>query len=532
MLKPGDIAPAIALPQPGGEELVSISYDRGPTVAAFIETDCPTCRLALPYLQKLADAIGPERAQVICVSQDSGLATTVFKSQMRLSIQTLLDKDLSVSRAFDPVSVPGIFLIDSDGRVQAAYSSFSKIELRQLADDTFRLCSMEPVEVIPQHDGNPEAKSGCVSRHLVDHSLNDDEVGEDNSGLYSRQGRQASRMMVNEDPSDFCRDFDNLPVIPPTLARVSEMIAACGLPGDEIIAFVPPNYGAATVEKIAANAVMAGCRPEMMRVLLPLIRAACDEKFNLHGVQATTHFAAPLIIVNGPVREELGFASGSNVFSNVSKANSTLGRAFQLILTNIGGARPGQIDMSTLGNPGKFSYCIAENEEQNPWDPFHTEFGFASSQSAVTLFAAEPPRGVSEHYARDARELMRVISLTLATIWSPRLCGPMEAIVVLCPEHTKTIHQGGFTKGDVRDFLFENTCIPASLFEPEDTGEGTQMTGMYERLSLRGETHYRKFARPEQIRIIVAGGTAGKFSAVIGSWLTGERGSQLVSYPI
>src|SRR5260370_52424 len=132
-----------------------------------------------------------------------------------------------------------------------------------------------------------------------------------------------------------------------------------------VVAGVPPCYGEATVEKIAANAVMAGCRPEMMRVLVPLVRALCDESFNAHGVQATTHFAAPLVIINGPVRQELGFWSRQNVFSNVARANSTLGRALQLILLNMGGARPDGIDMSALGNPGKFASCIAENEEEN-----------------------------------------------------------------------------------------------------------------------------------------------------------------------
>ena len=145
---------------------------------------------------------------------------------------------------------------------------------------------------------------------------------------------------------------------------MARLLAATRHSPHEVIGRIPPNYGAATVEKIAANAVMAGCRPEMMRVLLPLVRAACDERFNLHGVQATTHFAAPLVVVNGPVRAELGFWSRQNVFSNVARANSTVGRALQLMLTNLGGARPHEIDMSTLGDPGKFSYCIAENERR------------------------------------------------------------------------------------------------------------------------------------------------------------------------
>src|SRR5262249_13666999 len=163
-------------------------------------------------------------------------------------------------------------------------------------------------------------------------------------------------------------------IIPPTLDRVERMMQASSYKPTQIIARVPPNYGMATVEKIAANAVMAGCTPEMMQVLISTVRAACDERFNLHGVPATTHFAAPLLIINGRRHQRLGFACRGNVFSNVARANSTLGRGLQLLMTNIGGARPGEIDSSTLGNPGKFSYCIAENEEENPWYPLHTEF--------------------------------------------------------------------------------------------------------------------------------------------------------------
>jgi len=144
---------------------------------------------------------------------------------------------------------------------------------------------------------------------------------------------QRHQQAAEADPFEYCMEAfgDPLPVVPPTVERVERMLAAAGLPPQEVIARIPPNYGAATVEKIAANAVMAGCKPEMMRVLIPLLRAACDERFNLHGVQATTHFATPLVILNGPIRRELGFHSAGNVFSNVARANSTLGRALQLI---------------------------------------------------------------------------------------------------------------------------------------------------------------------------------------------------------
>ena len=309
------------------------------------------------------------------------------------------------------------------------------------------------------------------------------------------------------------------------------MFRATTLAPEEIIALVPPNYGQATIEKIAANAVMAGCAPEMMRVLIPLLRAVCDERYNIHGVQATTHFAAPLVIINGPVRHELGFVSGSNVFSNVARANSTLGRALQLILTNIGGAKPGEMDMSTLGNAGKFSQVIAENEEENPWEPLHVEHGFTREQSALTLFAAEPPRGVSEHNARSGRTVLKAICRALATVWTYRMCAMFEAFVILCPEHVKTLTRDGFTKQTVREFLFSNTGIPLHHYSDGD-GEGVQYQHLYEQITIDGEPCYRKFAKPEQIHIVVAGGTAGKFSAVLGSWATGPRGSQVVTYPI
>jgi hypothetical protein len=308
------------------------------------------------------------------------------------------------------------------------------------------------------------------------------------------------------------------------------MIAATGLVPDHVIGRIPPNYGAATVEKIAANAVMAGCGPAMMPVLLTAVRASLDERFNLHGIQATTHFAAPLLLLNGPIRNELNFCCGSNVFSNTARANSGLGRAFQLILTNIGGARPGEIDMSTLGNPGKFAFCIAEHEEESPWEPLHVEAGHRPETSTLTLFGADPPRGVSEHHAREGSQILRAISHTLATVWSFRMCGATDALVVICPEHAATLHRDGFTKADVRDFLFNQTGIPQS--EYAFGGEGEKLTGNFQEIEIEGQKCYRKFRAPEAIRIIVAGGTAGKFSAVLGGWASGERGSQMVTYPI
>lgn len=526
MLQPGAQAPSFSLPQ---LDEGSRQFQQGkPALLIFFETDCPTCRLTIPYINRLAQLAGA-KADVIGISQDAEAPTRELVEQAPIRFPVLLDGDLSVSREYDPQAVPTLFLVDGAGKIARTSVAFDKADLNAIAAEMLG----EPFELAGKHDGAPQTRPGCVSRHLEPRA--DGELAS-SVNLYAERGARASRIELSDDvdPCEFCylAGFaDPLPVIPPTVERVERMLAATTLPPDRIVARVPPNYGMATVEKIAANAVMAGCEPEMMRALVPLIRAACDERFNIHGVQATTHFAAPLIVVNGPVRHELGFACGSNVFSNVARANSTLGRAFQLILANIGGARPGELDMSTLGNPGKFSYCIAENEEENPWPPLHTEFGFDRGQSAVSLFAAEPPHGVSEHNARDGRTILRAISRALATVFSYRFCFGWEAMVVLCPEHVKTLSRSGFTKDSIREFLFENTGIPIREYET-DGGEGTQFTQLYQRATINGEECYRKFARPDQIRIVVAGGTAGKFSAVIGSWATGPRGSQMVSYPI
>jgi peroxiredoxin len=538
MLQSGEQAPAFSLRALGTSQSHALSWPAAAaTLVIFFETDCPTCQLTFPYLSRLAERLAGRDLNILAISQDPETATTRFAEQMSLRVPVLLDEDLAVSRQFDPLAVPSLFLLDGAGRVLRTQTAFDKAELNAIAAELCARAQVEPFELAAAFDGAPATKPGCTSRHLEPPpDASDDGAANVTTNLYAKPNTRAARIELNDeaDAVEYClaAGFDALPVVPPTVARVERMLRATSHAPEEVIALIPPNYGQATVEKIAANAVMAGCEPALMRVLLPLVRAACDERFNLHGVQATTHFAAPLIIVNGPVRNELEFASGSNVFSNVARANSTLGRAFQLMLTNLGGARPGEIDMSTLGNPGKFAYCIAEREELNPWEPLHVEQGCAREQSAVTLFAAEPPRAVSEHRARSGRTVLKALCRALATVWSYRMCAGLEAVVVLCPEHVATIHRDGFSKQQVREYLFEHTGIPVRAFELDEDGEGVNFAAHYERVTIDGEACYRKFRAPEQIKIVVAGGTAGKFSAVLGSWTTGPRGSQMVTYPL
>jgi hypothetical protein len=494
-------------------------------VIAILQTDCPTCRLIAPYLNTLASYKTP----LVAISQDGEDATREFVRQMEICFPVERDPEFQRSKRFNVVTVPTLYVVDDRDRVVRQEAGFDKNALNEVA----ALLGHPPIATA--HDGAPAFKPGCTSRHLEIHT---DDPGTAALDLYSKRGGWASVLDLGdgEDPVEYCyRTFgDALPVVPPTVERVEKMLAGCAAGRDprEVIARIPPCFGEATVEKIAANAVMAGCLPAMMRVLIPLTRAVCDERFNAHGVQATTHFAAPLIVVNGPVRQELGFHCRQNLFSNVARANSTLGRALQLILLNLGGARPTEIDMSALGNPGKFSFCIAENEEENPWEPLHVTQGVAPDQSAVSLFAAEAPHGVSEHNARTARGVLKAITYALATVWSYRSCMGSEALVVLCPEHVRTILRDGFNKKDIREFLFLNTGIPLRCYRDGELGEGIAQRNMYKEITIDGEPCYQKFRSPESIKIVVAGGTAGKFSAVLGSWSTGPRGSQMVTYPI
>jgi len=192
---------------------------------------------------------------------------------------------------------------------------------------------------------------------------------------------------------------DGLPIVPPTLQRVEAMLAE-----------IPPIWGAATVEKLAINAVMAGCLPEYLPVLIAAVEAIADPVFNLYAIQATTHPCAPLMIINGPIREALGMNYSSGSFGPGWRANATIGRAMRLVLLNVGGAYPGVGDMSTQGAPSKFSYCVAENEEENPWEPLHVERGFRPDQSAVTVMAGEPPHNINDHSGRSADDILTIVA--------------------------------------------------------------------------------------------------------------------------
>ena len=294
---------------------------------------------------------------------------------------------------------------------------------------------------------------------------------------------------------------DGLPVIPPVPARVEAAIAASGLPGDEVVAAIPPLFGEATVEKIAANAVMAGCLPDYMPVVLAAVRAVCTSSFNLYGIQDTTNPVAPLVIVNGPIRTALNMNPGTNAFGQGNRANATIGRALRLILLNIGGGKPGELDRATQGMPGKYTFCAPEHEERNPWSPFHVERGLQPDDSAVTVFGVHGFHNIIDLTASTAPELMDMLAAGMAVIGTNNMTHGGDTVLALAPEHAEQLHAGGYSKDDVRRYLFERAR--ADITRLPDAFVELMLTRRPRWVDPRS---YPVVDTPEEIHLLVVGG--------------------------
>jgi hypothetical protein len=256
---------------------------------------------------------------------------------------------------------------------------------------------------------------------------------------------------------------DGLPICPPTEAAVNAMLRYTDRGRDDVVASLPPRNGAATVEKIVINAVMAGCRPEYLPVLITAVEIMVRPEYNLYGRQTTTHPGAHLLIINGPIRRELDVNCKHNVFGHGWRANATMGRALRLILINVAGNKPGVTDMATHGHPGKYSYCMGEDEEGSPWQPFHVERGFAPETSAVTLFCAEAPHNVNDQVSKTPEMYLGSAASTMATLGGNGLYRSAlrgEQGLVITSESAKWIADFGWSKNDVRNFIYENARKP------------------------------------------------------------------------
>ena len=311
---------------------------------------------------------------------------------------------------------------------------------------------------------------------------------------------------------------DGLPVVPPTPEKIAAVIDALGGEPQQLEAVVPPRRGRLTREVLAINMVMAGCKPEYAPIVRAAMRALCLEAFNLGGVQATTHMASPLLVVNGPIRKEIGMNAGCNCFGSGNRANATIGRAIRLILLAVGGGTPDDLDKSCLGSPAKYTYCIAENEELSPWAPYHVEHGLSPDESSVFVIAAEPPHSVTNHVANDAEGILDSIVSAMSTFAHNNSVSSGSCAVVIGPEHAATIAKCGWSRHDVRNYLWMNAGNKFSAIT---------FNGRYGKIYNRNLPRWYKrepdaripiVPSADDIHLFVAGGDAGRFSAFIPGW--------------
>ena len=300
---------------------------------------------------------------------------------------------------------------------------------------------------------------------------------------------------------------DGMPLYVPTEAAVAGLVDT--MRGDnEPVGPISPRQVTPTLSSLAANAVMAGCKPAYFPAVVAALRACLKPEYNLHGTLATTHPCTNMVLLNGPIRQEIGINCSSNCFGQGWRANAAIGRALQLIMVNVGGARPADMDRATQGSPGKYAFCFGENEEESPWEPFHVRAGFDAGDSVATTMAAEAPHNINDHGSNSGAGILTTIAGTICQVGSNNvyLNGPM--FVVFGPEHAQTVARDGFTVETVQEFLHENSKVHVSRISEENLASWTGQ----DRHPVND--HYYPASSPSDIRVVVAGGP-GKHSAFI-----------------
>lgn len=484
----------------------------------FAKDDCPSCHMVLPVLEA-AHAALDGHVHVWVIGQDAA-GNARMAARHGLTMPVLDDSALRVSFAHDIEAVPTMIFADGEGRPLSTLVGFNREQWRALFAEIADALACDPPAV--DWGALPRFRPGCGSRSV------EPGVAERLAAEASGSPLRARTIEIGDqdDPFEFMFDrglTDGLPAVPPTPERVLRMLGGTRRGAQEIVAHVPPNLAPATVEKVAANAVMAGCKPDYLPVVLAAVEAVCTDAFNAHGVASTTWGASPVLVVNGPIRHRIGMSMGVGALGAGNRANATIGRAVRLVLRNVGGAHTGGIERSTLGTPAKFTLCFAENEEASPWPPLHVERGFAADQDVVTAFALEGSRQVADQKSRFARGVATSLALAAEGVWHPRTRNLGDILIVVCPEHAEVFRRDGWTKAQVRACMHEATLRPLrALLPDDDCGEGLRADGDPDAL-------VPKFRGPDNIHLVVAGGDAGKFSAVFGGWVSGPGGSIPVS---
>jgi hypothetical protein len=304
---------------------------------------------------------------------------------------------------------------------------------------------------------------------------------------------------------------DGLPVVPPSDASIEAMLAAGGFRGDELIGEIPGRNTEVVADKVAINAVMAGCRPEYLPVVVAALRSLCHPDFAYHGPASSTGGSAMVLIVNGPIVGKLAINHGNNAFGQGHRPNATIGRAVRLTMMNVMNTRPGFLDRATLGNPGKYTFCFAENEDEHPWEPLHVSRGLAPGDSAVTVIATNSLYLVYNQLAATPEPLLLCFADALANLGSPNLKGFNQSLVVLAGEHSDVLRSSGWSRRQVQQFLIEHARRRVADLKRAARLPGTVVP--------EDETAWRHvFERPDDILIACAGGRAGSWSACLPGW--------------
>jgi hypothetical protein len=454
---------------------------------AVVKRDCPTCELAVPVLAELA-----RLGALTVYTQDD--------PEFPEAVAHVDDTDLGVSYRLGIEIVPTL-IRRQDGRDAGRTHGWDRAEWERVSG--FQGIGAEL----------PAFRPGCGAKNQEPGILESLKVRFDETGLKSR--KIALGGGEDEFEAMFERGWsDGLPMVPPTQERVLRMLSGTARDPQEVLGMIPPTVVPLTVEKVAINAVMAGCKPEYMPVVLAAVEAVLDPDFTLHGVLATTMFVGPVLVVNGPVRRQIGMNALGNALGQGNRANATIGRAVQLIVRNVGGGRPREVDRATLGNPGKYTYCFAEDEEGSCWEPLSVSRGVAPGKSAVTVFAGFGLQGVVDQKSRDPDSLVRSMAESLKAMHNVKLAPACDAMLVVCPEHDRTFRAAGWSKQRLLDELFQLCKVPGERLVSGALGiaEGRPASdagGTFDKI------------RPGGLLIVRAGGGAGMFSGIIGGWSSG-----------
>lgn len=465
-------------------------------LVVIVKRECATCQMIEPVLAEL----GAGSPLTVYTQDDPDFPATV---------DALHDDDLSVSWHHEIETVPTVIRVVDGVEVERTVGWHR--------DEWERVTGIDGLGA-----DLPSSRPGCGSL-----SVDPDLVDE----LNVRFGASvlASRRIDVADAEDdiemmFARGWsDGLPVVPPTEARVMRMLEGTSRAPSEIVATVPPDLVEVTVEKVAIAAVMAGCKPEYLPWVLTAVEAVCNDEFNMHGVLATTMPVGPVIVCSGPGTRAIGMNSAGNVLGQGNRANSTIGRALQLVVRNVGGGRPGEVDRATHGNPGKVGFCFAENDIDSPFDTLAGEHGVDPGVDALTVFAGEGPRCVVDQLSRDPDSLARSLATGLIGIHHPKLVLAFDAMVVIGPEHARVFHEAGWDRSRILAEIATHLNRPGAELV---RGAGGIAEGIPEGF---GDVPEVPKFRPGGVLLTYAGGGAGLFSMVIAGWANGEIGSTPVT---